>query len=89
MSEPTVPEFVSHCDEPSCDLGYVEYACPACGRPGADYGDCWFERDRLWAREVEGVDFACEHCEAPLVMRLGGAGYPEIALREPPCTGPW
>jgi predicted RNA-binding Zn-ribbon protein involved in translation (DUF1610 family) len=62
----TEPQFVTHCDEPSCDLGRVEYECPACGKSCDDYGELWWGRDKVYAGKV--VRFACSRCDAKLAM---------------------
>lgn len=67
------PEFFSHCDEPGCDLGYMKYLCPNCGKHGQEFGECWFGRF-----EEEKIDFACEHCKTPLVMERGETDWWEI-----------
>lgn len=73
MSEPT---FYSHCEEPSCDLGYVEYDCPLCGRITSDYGDLWFRRDEVYGGDT--VTTSCSACGASLLMREDSEGFPEI-----------
>lgn len=79
MSEPT---FYQHCDDPPCDLGYVEYTCPVCGERQYDYADFWFGRDDVYAGSE--VESSCEGCGAPLVMRLDAVGFLDIVPKEKP-----
>jgi hypothetical protein len=63
----TEGQFVSHCDGSegySCDLGYFEYTCPACGRDCQDFDEVWWNKDDIYlGREVK---FNCERCDKPL-----------------------
>lgn len=59
MSEPV---FISHCDDGGCDLGSVEYDCPACGRANRDFGQFW------WDRYSTPAYSQCEKCKTKLVM---------------------
>lgn len=76
MSEPS---FIAHCDEPSCDLGHVEYQCPACDRDGSDYADLWWDRDEIY--QDRPVDFRCERCGASLRLQLDAERFAEVVCR--------
>ena len=60
------PYFVSHCDEPSCDLGSLHYQCPVCKKHGSEYGDAWWQHQR--GLSVEGVTMQCAHCKSYLLL---------------------
>lgn len=59
MSEPV---FVSHCDDGVCDLGSVEYDCPACGSANRDFAGFW------WDRYSTPAYSQCEKCRTKLMM---------------------
>jgi hypothetical protein len=65
----TEATYIAHCgpeEEYACDLGSVEYECPACGALKTDYGNLWWNRD-----EIHGglrFPFKCGKCNADLVI---------------------
>ncbi len=73
------PVFYEHCEDPSCDLGYVECACPVCKRKFTCYEAFWTRRYEVWNGET--AESECEHCKAPLVMRLGPDRFPEVVCK--------
>lgn len=38
-------EFVSHCEDKDCTLGYAAYKCPSCNKTSHDYGELWWNHD--------------------------------------------
>lgn len=67
----TEPEFVRHCDDPPCDLGYVEYTCPVCGKDSNDYGNAWWG----YERQAFPAHFDCERCKAKLKLDWNEEDY--------------
>lgn len=65
-------ECVSHCED--CCLGYIDYDCPACGKGGQEFGDPWWDRDKLWADPPQTLEIVCERCGAVLELSDGPEG---------------
>ena len=61
----TEANFVQHCDDECCDLGYFQYECPCCGSVINDYVIWWKQFDIH-----KGIiyDFKCEKCESKLYV---------------------
>jgi len=56
-------EFISHCDDNTCDLGSFLYKCPSCNNATIDY-DVWWNQDDLYKNET--INFNCEKCKTDL-----------------------
>ena len=52
--------FVGHCDDGSCDLGYAQYICPKCKEYTSDYEELWWQQDEDKGNIVESK---CECCK--------------------------
>jgi len=63
---PNTLTFRAHCYEESCDLGGVEYTCPACGKDDTDYDDLWWKRDE-YVQPGGWIDFCCSSCARRIV----------------------
>ena len=55
---------INHCDNPACELGYLEYECPICHRTIQDYGESWFD----YQYETGPWEIMCEECNADLLI---------------------
>lgn len=58
--------FISHCDAPDCDLGYLSYYCPKCKKYNEDT-DVWWEEDNIYRGSTSIIQ--CEHCNQKLVVK--------------------
>lgn len=56
--------WVTHCDDPSCDLGTFQYRCPVCRRWGKEYEVWWRFNDVVL--NDQRVQFDCERCDSKL-----------------------
>lgn len=63
--------FVSHCDDPSCDLGALHYMCLNCEKPSIDY-DAWWKREDVMNGEEVQVD--CYRCNEAMMMKKTDSG---------------
>jgi len=59
-------EWVPHCDMPNCDLGTVDYHCPACHRDCTSF-DAWWKRTEVVENEGEAT-IECDQCGADLTL---------------------
>jgi hypothetical protein len=62
----TEGQYVQHCENPTCDLGYFEYTCPSCKWGGTNFDEAWWERDEIY--NGKQVKFDCEHCNKELIV---------------------
>ena len=67
--------FISHCDDPHCDLGSANFNCPLCGGRNVDYGKLWWSKDM-----GNGYNFkkTCEKCNETFELYKIGFGVYEI-----------
>ena len=61
----TEGNFINHCDDELCDLGYFEYTCPNCNKYIENY-DVWWESYSIWSGTP--FYFDCEKCSDSLVV---------------------
>lgn len=56
----TEAQIIEHCDDWSCDLNYLDFTCPNCGKDGVDYEFDWIQlrAGKYW--------FKCEVCNTKL-----------------------
>lgn len=53
--------YIPHCDESNCDLGVVEYFCPACQKDCTSYDLSLYQRLKN--------TFTCEDCSSKLCVK--------------------
>ena len=59
-----------HCDDPQCDLGFMEYNCLNCGKPVIDYG-LWWQLDEL-EKDAE-FSVTCNRCHSSMDATYDGS----------------
>ena len=56
-------EFINHCEDEMCDLGYAEFICPNCNILNNNYDNLWWERFNYEFI----VDTNCNSCKNKLI----------------------
>jgi hypothetical protein len=67
--------FITHCDNPECDLGSFYYKCPVCKKNNIDY-DIWWKQDNILCGE--SYDIECEECHETLKVIFSDTIYQVI-----------
>lgn len=62
-----IGEFINHCDDPDCELGRFEYKCPNCGQINRDYGNVWWNKEKIILGNPEIIE--CEQCKTKFEVK--------------------